>query len=460
MTVEPNDSPNTGITRRQFVKTATAAAGLMITTPTWAQENAPQTAPASQAGQTEEFAVGLIGTGSQGQELMKFCLKHLVPQVRFVAVCDIWPYWRNYAAKLLDRYEQPVNAYEDYREMLDKEKHLDAVIVATPDWMHAEHTIACLKAGKDVYCEKEMSNTLEGARQMVLAARETGKLLQIGHQRRSQPRYWHALMMIEKDKILGRVTHCYGQWNRARLLEQGWPRKHALDLDTLKRFGYGSMEEFRNWRWYRRYSGGPIADLGSHQIDIFNWFLKTPPKAVQASGGLDYYGEQQGRDWYDNIMTIYEYETALGPARAFYQVLNTTSYGGFYEQFMGDEGSLLISDDGKTGEIYREVHAKPKDWEAEADKVEKMGRDVIELKIGETLTADGKQTAEGQRMAAEALKDSRQLHLENFFNAIRGQAELTSPAEHAYETCVTVLRANQAVESGRRYEFQSDEFTV
>ena len=131
MTVEPNDSPNTGITRRQFVKTATAAAGLMITTPTWAQENAPQTAPASQAGQTEEFAVGLIGTGSQGQELMKFCLKHLVPQVRFVAVCDIWPYWRNYAAKLLDRYEQPVNAYEDYREMLDKEKHLDAVIVAT-----------------------------------------------------------------------------------------------------------------------------------------------------------------------------------------------------------------------------------------------------------------------------------------------------------------------------------------
>ncbi|MBU0616225.1 MAG: hypothetical protein KKI02_00765, partial [Planctomycetes bacterium] len=80
--------------------------------------------------------------------------------------------------------------------------------------------------------------------------------------------------------------------------------------------------------------------------------------------------------------------------------------------------------------------------------------------IGETLTADGKRTAEGERMAAEALKDSRQLHLENFFNAIRGQAELTSPGEHAYATCVTVLRANQAVESGRRYEFQPDEFTV
>ena len=451
MTVERDAPQNTGITRRQFVQTATAAAGLMIAGPAWAQED---------TGQADEMAVGIIGTGSQGQELVKFCLKYLAPGVRFIAVCDIWPYWREYAAKLLERYDQPVNAYEDYREMLAKEKHLDAVIVATPDWMHAEHAIACLKAGKHVYCEKEMSNSLEKARQMVLAARETGKLLQIGHQRRSQPRYWHALKMIEKDKILGRITHCYGQWNRARLLEQGWPKKHVLDADTLKRYGYGSMEELRNWRWYRRYSGGPIADLGSHQIDIFNWFLKCRPKAVQASGGLAYYAAQQGRDWYDNIMTIYEYETALGPARAFYQVLNTTSYGGFYEQFMGDEGSLVISDDGKTGGIYREVHAKPKDWEAEAEKVEKMGNEVIELKIGETLTADGKKTAEGERLAAEALKDSRQLHLENFFNAIRGEAELTSSGEHAYETCVTVLRGNDAVASGRRYEFNPDEFTV
>ena len=68
--------------------------------------------------------------------------------------------------------------------MLDKEKELDAVLIATPDFWHERHAIDCLKAGKHVYCEKEMSNTLEGARSMVAAARETGKLLQIGHQRR------------------------------------------------------------------------------------------------------------------------------------------------------------------------------------------------------------------------------------------------------------------------------------
>ena len=73
--------------------------------------------------------------------------------------------------------------------MLSDEKDLDAVIIATPDFWHAEQTIACLKAGLHVYCEKEMSNTLEGARKMVQAAKQTGKLLQIGHQRRSNPRY-------------------------------------------------------------------------------------------------------------------------------------------------------------------------------------------------------------------------------------------------------------------------------
>ena len=80
----------------------------------------------------------------------------------------------------------PNRAYVDYKELLDKEKaNLDAVIVATPDFWHAEHAIACMKAGLQVYCEKEMSNNLADARRMVQTARETGKLLQIGHQRRT-----------------------------------------------------------------------------------------------------------------------------------------------------------------------------------------------------------------------------------------------------------------------------------
>ncbi|MBU0641504.1 MAG: Gfo/Idh/MocA family oxidoreductase [Planctomycetes bacterium] len=445
-------SDGVALNRREFVRAAAATgAGLMMSMPAWAQDPEPDEKP-------EDLAVAIIGPGSQGRLLMTMCLK--IPGIRFVAVCDIWSYHQRYAANILKKYDMPVNVYEDYREMLEKEKNLDAVIVATPDWMHAEHSIACLKAGKHVYCEKEMSNTLEKAAEMVKAARETGKLLQVGHQRRSSPRYWHCLKMIEKDKILGRITHTYGQWNRARLLELGWPKKEPLPPETLQRYGYGSMDEFRNWRWYRKYSGGPMCDLGSHQIDVFNWFLRAQPKAVLASGGLDYYNAQAGRDWYDNVLAIYEYDTAPGTVRGFYQVLNTTSQGGFYEQFMGDEGSLVVSDDGKTGFIFREVQAKQREWEDEADKVEKMGKDAIELKIGETLTPEGEKDPKAEQLKAEAMKDSRLLHLENFFAAVRGKAELTCPAELAYETTVSVMRANDAVESGQRMKLEPAMFEV
>ncbi len=451
MSNESNMQSGSRITRREFVQAA-AAAGVALSVPAWAH------AQEAAGGGGDELAVAMIGPGSQGRWLLTNCLK--IPNVRFVAICDVWPYHQEYAQNILKKYDQPVNVYADYREMLERERHLDAVIVATPDWVHAEQAVACLRAGKHVYCEKEMSNTVEGARQMVLAARETGRHLQIGHQRRSSPRYIHALRMIEKDRILGRMTHCFAQWNRARLEEQGWPQGKELDAETLRRYGYGSMDEFRNWRWYRKYSGGPMADLGSHQIDIFDWFLRGHPRAVLASGGLDYYREQAGRDWYDNVMAIYEYETPGGPVRGLYQVLNTTSHGGFYEQFMGDEGSLTISDDGKTGYVLREAHAKRREWEDEAEKVEQMGREAIELKIGETLTGEGEKAAGAQELVEASMKRSVQLHLENFFDAIRGRVELTCPPEVAYGTCVAVMRANDAVAAGCRYVFDPKEFVV
>ena len=119
-----------------------------------------------------EVNVALLGSGAQGQVLLDSMLK--IPGLRFRAVCDIWKeYNQKRAVRILKKYKFDVNGYEDYREMLDKEKDIDAVIIATPDFWHAPHAVDCLEAGKHVYCEKEMSNTLEGARSMVLAARES-----------------------------------------------------------------------------------------------------------------------------------------------------------------------------------------------------------------------------------------------------------------------------------------------
>jgi len=451
----PDRADNSGVTRRAFMQSAasaTAGAGLLLGAPAWTQETqpVPDTQPSA-----EELRIALIGAGSQGRNLLTRCLK--IPGIRFAAICDVWPYAQRYAANILKKYDQPVRTYADHGEMLAAETDLDAVIIATPDWVHAEQTEACLTAGKHVYCEKEMANTLDGARRMVQAARRTGKLLQIGHQRRSNPRYWHALRMIKKDQILGRVTHVYGQWNRAMRYDVGWPPGEELDAASLEKLGYGSMDQFCNWRWYKRYSGGPMADLGSHQVDVFNWFLESRPRAVMAGGGRDYYPD---REWYDNVMALYEYEVADNPVRGFYQVLNTTSYGGFYETFMGDQGTMVVSEDPRLGLIFREVNAPRREWEDEAKKVEAMGRDAIELKIGETLTPQGTPTPEGQRLLAEIQKPIHQLHLENFFRAIREGTPLSCPPEVAYETAVSVLKANDAVETKTRLEFKAEEFAV
>ena len=177
-----------------------------------------------------------------------------------------------------------------------------------------------------------------------------------------------------------------------------------------------------------------------------------------ASGGLDFYTEQKGRDWYDNVMAIYEYETPAGPVRAFYQVLNTTSYGGFYETFMGHDGTLVISEDPRRGNIFREQAAAKKNWENEADKIESQNGDSIVLQLGKTLRSDGTPDPEGERLAAEAQKPPHQLHLENFFAAIREGVPLNCPPEVGFEVCVTVLKANEAVAKGTRIEFKGEEF--
>jgi predicted dehydrogenase len=412
----------------------------------------------------ERINVAIIGAGSQGRNLLLNALK--IPGINFVAVADIWSYSRDYSVNILKKYGQKATPYTDYEEMLEKEPSIQAVIIATPDWLHSPQTVACLKAGKHVYCEKEMANTIEAAGKMVQAAKETGKLLQIGHQRRSNPRYWHVYEMINgPDKAIGRVTHTYGQWNRPKRLELGWPANRTIDNATLEKYGYETMERFRNWRWYKRYSGGAIADLGSHQIDIFSWFLRSNPESVLASGGNDYYKKGE---WYDHVMAIYQYgkgdekaggdKVRSGPVRSFYQVLNTTGWGGYYEVFMGDEGVIEVSEDTKKGFYVRDPGAPPKKWEDDAERINAMGVDAIALTVGQTLRASGR--PKEQKLEDMTNKPPHQLHLENFFSAVRNGTPLSCPPEIGYETCVTVLRANEAVEAKREVEFDKNEFHI
>jgi predicted dehydrogenase len=444
-----------GISRRDFLRsTAAAGLGVALAGPAFGRSQAPA-APAAAKG-AGGLRVAVIGCGAQGRVLIEAMLR--IPSVRIAALCDIWSYSRQYTANYIKKYGQAANVYEDYRELLAAEKDLDAAVVATPDWVHAEHAIACLRRGLPVYCEKEMANTLEQARSMVLAARETGKLLQIGHQRRSNPRYIHAIEKLIREKsLLGRVTVAYAQWNRAKADLLGWPEKYTIDQATLDKYGYGSMTEFRNWRLYKKYGGGPMVDLGSHQIDLFSWVHGAPPKSVVASGGLDFYKDWE---WYDNVMAIYEFETKQGTARAFYQVQTTTQHGGFYETFMGENGSLVMSEIPERGNwAMREPHAPEWDSLAKAGLLQSETVPILKSAT-KNIYVDVRVTAEAGRwpLPVELAKPAHQPHLENFFDAVRNGAPLNCPAELAYESCVAVLKANEAVKTRRVMEFRPEQF--
>jgi predicted dehydrogenase len=419
-------------------------------------------APAAAAGDVQEVNVALLGAGAQGQVLTDAMIR--IPGLRFRAVCDIWTeYNQKRVVNTLRRYKHEVNGYADYREMLDKEKEIDAVIIATPDFWHAQHTIDCLEAGKHVYCEKEMSNTLEGARSMVAAARKSGKLLQIGHQRRSNPRYLHCYdKLLSEAKLLGRIVTVNGQWNRAVQPDLGAPDRYAIPGEALKQYGFKDMHQFRNWRWYKGLGGGPIVDLGSHQIDIYNWFLGASPSHVMASGGLLYH-DPATHEWYDTVMVIYDYETPAGPVKAYYQTQTTNGSQGYFENFMGDQGTLLISESevNYAGRLYRDTSAPAWDsWVQKGYVTAPKLQEIKEKKEG--AVADVRESVSpDEHLVPITLRDPyHQPHLQNFFDAVRGKAKLNCPAEIGYESAVTVLKVNEAVEAKSRLAFRPEEFDV
>jgi predicted dehydrogenase len=432
------------ITRREFIGAA-AGAGLVLAAgaTVFGQTNAP----------ARKLNVALIGFGAQGRVLLESLLK--IESIQLVAIVDIWDYARTYGERYLKKMGVEVRAYENYEDLLAGEKDLQAVVVATPDFWHAPITNACLKAGLHVYCEKMMSNTIEGARSMVQTMRESGKLLQIGHQRRSNPRYLFALNRLVRDaKICGRLTAAQAQWNRAVTEDFGWPKKAVIPPEQLAKYGFKDMHQFRNWRWFKGLGGGPLSDLGAHQIDIFNWWFGMTPKSVMASGGVDYYTTHE---WYDNAMVIYEFPLPEGVARAFYQVQTTTSAGGgYFEMFMGDEGALKMSENPILSAIYREARAPSWDDLIQKNYIRAKAAPSVPTDAAKVDVRETAQLAEYE-IPVSFNKPPHMPHLENFFNSINGKAKLNCPADEAFRSEYVIHKANEAVGAQKRIEISPQE---
>lgn len=446
------------LSRRSFIAKSGLGAGLIMGSPAVLKAYNKTQA-------TDDIRVGFIGCGKQHEVLLNAMVN--ITGIRYVAACDIMKarVGRTFSA-IKSRFGYNIQRYLNAEDMLEKEK-LDAVFVSTPDFWHSPHSVMAMEAGCAVYCEKMMSDTLEGARRIVAAMDRTGQLCQIGHQRRSNPRYRFALeQLIGDGGLFGQLVNINSQWNRALSSSQDIVSKPSIlpDAKTLLAAGFGSgakknlsLEELRhrflNWRFYKNLSGGPISDLGAHQIDIFNWFLGAQPSSLMASGGRSYFKE---REHFDNVMCLFDYETEQGNVRAFYQVLTTTSSGGgYYESFMGTNGTLVMSEREAYTKIYKESGA---DNEAQWNAAIQRG---LLKKVGAGIAAGGADAIASYESAPPdeyALpggmsKAPHQPHIENFLEAIRGQAQLTCDARHALESEAPIYWVNQAAETKQTIQF-------
>ncbi len=269
---------------------------------------------------SDRINLGIIGPGSRGQQLMRTFLR--VPGVRFVALSDIYdPRWDQ--ARKITGENTP--AFHDYRELLSR-KDIDAVIVATPLSLHQEHITAALESGRHVYGEKSMALTVEQCNKTLQAVKRSGKHYQIGLQYHYAPWFAEAARLIAVGKI-GKVTQIYAYWHR----NNNWRR--AVPGNDPK------LERLINWRLYREFSGGLIAELGSHHINFANEVFGGIPDSVIASGGVDFW--RDGRETADNVQVTYRYP---GGKTLFFSAITTNRLDGSEVRVFGTDGSVVLTE--------------------------------------------------------------------------------------------------------------------
>lgn len=404
---------------------------------------------------------GIIGGGnydSEGRVLMENAPTDVM---KIVAVAEIFEHNRNMALDVLRRrYDPNPTGYEDYREMLAK-ADIEAVIVTSPLWLHAPMTIDALNAGKHVFCEKTMARTMAECRAMMEAARSRNLNLQIGHQRFYNDMYWQTKEMIDEG-LLGDVYHIRMLWHRNGSWRRPIPQE-ALDAHFDPRpFQYEpanaggqtpdalwrqSLEHWRNWRLYDKYSRGLWTELASHQIAISNWYAgNKPPRSVSAYGGIYHFGGAMNddRDLCDHVYGLFEYDTGL---TVNYTSIQTNAYDNYYEQIMGTKGTIILT--GETEAMY----FKEGEDKATVLEVERKDGDQPLMSASASRTAD----AAGQSMSGSASGGGNRLQaytdeLRGFCQTIREGRENLCDGQIGHDAALAVLAAHESMEQGKRIE--------
>ncbi len=415
--------------RRKFLKQSSLAlAGASLAaTPLAAESLLKSVAP------SDKINFGVIGCNGMGWSNMRSALN--MDEVQCVALCDV-------DQSVLDRRSNDVKnlrakkpkLYKDYRKLLENKK-IDAVIVGTPDHWHCLPMVAALEAGKHVYVEKPLSNSIEECRVMLAAAKKHKKIVQVGQWQRSGTHYEKAIDVVRSGE-LGNIrlvkVWAYQGWMKPVPVKPDSTPPTGVDYDMW--LGPAPKRAFNpnrfhfNFRWFWDYAGGLMTDWGVHEIDIALYAMNAvAPKSVMASGGKLAYPDDAS-ETPDTLQAVFEYDD--------FNMLwehATGIDGGNYGRtegiaFIGNNGTLVLNRGG---------------WEVIPEMQNKDGMRIYKM------DAIPKQSRRG---------DYLNFHTQNFVSAIKNNAPETLKCgiETGSVAAINAHMGNVAFKTGRKVYWDAD----
>lgn len=383
---------------------------------------------------SDQINVAAIGINGMGWSDLKAALK--VPGVNLIALCDVDKNVLDNRMKQLSELNvdaTKVKTYGDYRKLLE-DKNIDAVIIGTPDHWHCLQMVNACEAGKHVYVEKPIGNSIAECNAMVAAQKKYNRVVQVGQWQRSQQHFRDAIEFVHSGQ-LGNIrtakVWCYQGWMKPDIVQPDTAPPPGVDyagwLGPAPKKAFNASRFHFNFRWFWDYAGGLMTDWGVHLLDYALFGMKADvPKTVMALGGKFAYPEL-AQETPDTLTTLYEFEKfnlvwdhAMG--------IDNGQYGRDHGiAFVGNNGTLVLDRGG---------------WE------------VIEEKNAKTKAS---------KPRVKPSENGLDFHMQNFASVIRSgrMQDLTAPIQVGADVAVVAQMGNIAFRSGKRlaWDKQAGKFT-
>ena len=401
--------------RRQFLKTASAGAAMAFTATSYAKI----------VGANQRISLGLIGCGGRGYQAHMGGVHPFDKEqnVEFTAVSDPWRQRRERAAaRAKDWYGRPARQFASFRDVVAL-ADVDAVMIASPDHLHCLHLEAAIQAKKDAYVEKPLAMSMETLNRVFDLVKASKQVVQMGTQVRSYPSSAGCKKLFASGAI-GKVSRIEQCRNGSKPYWYSWMQRSepikAEDVDWKEFLMDRPMRPFNGklltgWYGFREFTDGPIANLGCHFIDLYNYIVgaKLPLNCVAQGGTFTW--KDEGFTCPDHCQAVWTYPEG-------FMVSYSTNFGnssGSVFKIYGDQGTIDLT-----------KWATPSYSAARAIKPSKLPK--VDTPIEPVKIPD---------------------HFQDWLQCLRTRKTTNAPIEAGYYHCVPALMGVRAMDTGKRQVF-------